>query len=124
MPRFLATMACLVLAPLTWAADSKNRGPLAGLPGEPGKHVEKIKQLKDNSWLELGTPAADPKWGRAYCRRQQGRRRDLGISVQEGEGVTCVFASLAPLTTEEIRRWPQAGIQKSGHSRVCHHQPE
>src|ERR1044071_2010563 len=44
------------------------KGPLAGLPGQPGPHVGKIKALKDNSWLELGAPAADPSWGRARGR--------------------------------------------------------
>jgi len=44
------------------------KGPLAGLPGQPGPHLDKIKALQDNSWLELGTPAADPKWGRARGR--------------------------------------------------------
>jgi hypothetical protein len=43
-------------------------GPLRGLPSAPGAHIERIKALKDNSWLELGAPAADPKWGRARGR--------------------------------------------------------
>ena len=44
------------------------KGPLKGLPSAPGPHVEKIKSLGDNAWLELGPPAADPKWGRAPGR--------------------------------------------------------
>ncbi len=43
-------------------------GPLAALPSKPGPHIERIKALKDNSWLELGPPAPDPKWGRARGR--------------------------------------------------------
>ncbi len=44
------------------------QGPLAALPSKQGPHVEKIKSMKDDSWLELGPPAADPKWGRARGR--------------------------------------------------------
>src|SRR5215216_1094253 len=67
----LAAMVCVLgaVAP-AWGqgVDKSSRGPLAGLPSEPGSHVEKIKALPDNSWLELGKPAADPKWGRARGR--------------------------------------------------------
>jgi hypothetical protein len=42
--------------------------PLAALPGQPGAHVAKIRELVDNSWLELDSPAADPRWGRARGR--------------------------------------------------------
>jgi hypothetical protein len=42
--------------------------PLKDLPSKPGPHVEKIKSLADNTWLELGQPAADPDWGRARGR--------------------------------------------------------
>jgi hypothetical protein len=46
-------------------------GPLAGLPSKPGPHIAKIEALADNQWLNLGTPAPDPKWGegrgRAWC---------------------------------------------------------
>ena len=45
-------------------AQDKTR-PLAELPSRPGPHVEKIKALGDNEWLALGSPAADPKWGKA-----------------------------------------------------------
>ncbi len=43
-------------------------GPLAGLPSAPGPHIEKIKALGDNEWLDLGQPAPDPKWGLAEGR--------------------------------------------------------
>src|SRR5215218_1299837 len=49
-------------------AEEKPKGPLAELPSKPGAHVEKIRALGDNEWLNLGTPAADPKWGRARGR--------------------------------------------------------
>ena len=44
---------------------SERRGPLAALPSKPGAHLGKIKALGDNQWLNLGAPAADPKWGKA-----------------------------------------------------------
>ena len=40
-------------------------GPLAELSSKPGPHIEKIKAMGDNQWLNLGVPAADPKWGKA-----------------------------------------------------------
>jgi hypothetical protein len=46
----------------------ERKGPLAALPSAPGPTVEKIKALGDNQWLNLGSPAADPKWGRARGR--------------------------------------------------------
>jgi len=47
------------------AAGFKPGGPLAGLPSKAeGPHVEKIKALGDDQWLDLGSPAADPVWGR------------------------------------------------------------
>src|SRR5437016_1507631 len=46
----------------------KPKGPLAALPSQPGPHIEKIKALGDNEWLHLGSPAADPKWGKARGR--------------------------------------------------------
>ena len=49
--------------PPLFAQDQK--GPLAALPSKPGPHVEKIRALGDNEWLNLGSPAADPKWGKA-----------------------------------------------------------
>jgi hypothetical protein len=39
--------------------DVMAKGPLAELPGRAGPHLEKIKTLPDNSWLELGVPAAN-----------------------------------------------------------------
>jgi hypothetical protein len=44
------------------------RGPFADLPSQPGAHVEKIRAMGDNEWLSLGSPAADPKWGKARGR--------------------------------------------------------
>jgi len=46
----------------------ERKGPLAGLPSAPGPHLEKIKALGDNEWLNLGSPAPDPTWGKARGR--------------------------------------------------------
>lgn len=37
-------------------------------PSAPGKHLDKIKALRDGQWLDLGAPAPDPKWGKARGR--------------------------------------------------------
>ncbi len=49
-------------------SKAARKGPLAKLPSKPGPHVARIKAMKDNSWLELGAPKADPKWGPARGR--------------------------------------------------------
>lgn len=61
------------LAPVAGAAETdhailRTPGPLTGLPNKPGPHIEKVKSLAGNSWLEMGSPAPDPKWGRARGR--------------------------------------------------------
>lgn len=48
-------------------------GPLADLPSAPGEHIAKIAALGDNEWLSLGTPKADPKYGRGRARTWGGR---------------------------------------------------
>lgn len=50
------------------ATGTPGQGPLASLPSQPGPHLDRIKALGDNAWLELGPAAADPKWGRARGR--------------------------------------------------------
>jgi hypothetical protein len=62
LPRALL-VGWLCLPALIAARGADN--PLQGLPSKPGPHIDKIKKLGDNEWLELGQPAADPKWGRA-----------------------------------------------------------
>jgi hypothetical protein len=91
---FLMAISLFCLAGTTAAqtpADPPARkGPLAGLPSKPGPNVDKIKNLADNSWLELGMPAADPKWGRA-CGRAWTARMPLAPELHGaylfGEGV-------------------------------------
>ena len=53
--------AALTVAMTAFAQEKKT--PLADLPSKPGPHIEKIKALGDNEWLNLGAPAADPKGG-------------------------------------------------------------
>ena len=66
---------CAALGGNSKAADAKpekdkelRQGQLAGMPSKLGPHIEKIKALADNQWLNLGPPAADPKWGKARGR--------------------------------------------------------
>jgi hypothetical protein len=60
---YAAVLATLTLSLSGYAQN--NKGPLADRPSKPGSHIEKIKALGDNQWLELGVPAADPQWGKA-----------------------------------------------------------
>ena len=68
---FLAAVV-LAGAALAYGGDEpafKPKGPLEGLPSKAeGAHIEKLKALGDNSWLDLGSPAPDPKWGKARGR--------------------------------------------------------
>ena len=39
-------------------AEEENN-PLSALPSKPGPHIDKIKALGDNSWINLGQAAPD-----------------------------------------------------------------
>jgi hypothetical protein len=71
-------------------ASADARPPLRDLPSKPGPHVEKIRALGDNSWLELGTPKPDSKWGKArgrsWCAAMP-YAAELGGAFLFGEGV-------------------------------------
>src|SRR5690349_8807929 len=43
-------------------------GALANVPSEPGPHVAEIEALAEDTWLALGSPAADPEFGVAMGR--------------------------------------------------------
>jgi hypothetical protein len=61
----------LALAIMVWTASAicaQPTGPLTALPSKPGPLVEKVRALADGAWLNLGSPAADPKWGKARGR--------------------------------------------------------
>jgi len=72
-------------------AGAERKGPLAALPSAPGAHIEKIKALGDNQWLNLGAPAADPKWGRSRGCTWGGKSMvlapELRGAFRTGEGV-------------------------------------
>jgi hypothetical protein len=85
----LVTMAAAArgAAPSTQPA---RQGPLAALPSPPGPTIDKIKALGDNEWLNLGPPAADPKWGKGRGRSWGSRMPyapDLGGAFLNGLGV-------------------------------------
>lgn len=77
--------ALLLLLPVAAAA-----APLAGLPSRPGEHVERIKSLGDDAWLDLGAPAPDPAYGAARGRSWGAAMPyapDLRAAFLFGEGV-------------------------------------
>jgi len=68
----------------------ERKGPLAGLPSAPGPHIEKIKAMGDNTWLELGSPTPDPKWGDGIGRSYSYRMayvEDMRGAFLYGDGV-------------------------------------
>src|SRR5262249_38632190 len=86
------------LAPLAFATPNgraaEPASPLADLPSNPRPHIEKIKALKDNEWLNVGSPAADPKWGKGRGRSWSSRMAyapDLKAAFLFGEGVHCWY---------------------------------
>jgi hypothetical protein len=85
-----ALLGAALAGPGLEAEGAERKGPLAGLPGKPGKQLAKVKALGDDSWLALGAPAADPKWGKARGRSWAARMAfaaDLGGAFLFGEGV-------------------------------------
>jgi len=86
----LASAVQLVAAEPPPAEKVERKGPLAGLPSAPGPTVEKLKALGDNAWLNLGAPAADPKWGKGRGRSwgcKMPYAPDLGGAFLSGQGV-------------------------------------
>lgn len=71
-------------------AEKNGAGPLADRPSAPGPHLEKIKVLGDNAWLNLGKPKPDPKYDAAQGRswsRKMAFAPDLRGAFLYGEGV-------------------------------------
>jgi hypothetical protein len=86
----LSSLASLAVAAGPGQAVEDGKSPLAGLPSAAGKHIQKIKALADNTWLSLGPPAADPKWGKGRGRSWSARMAyapDLRAAFLFGEGV-------------------------------------
>jgi hypothetical protein len=81
--------------PIVAAAGSSQekaaeKNPLSALPSAPGAHIEKLKALGDNQWLNLGSPAPDPKWGKGYGRSwcpHMPYAPELKAAFLAGEGV-------------------------------------
>ncbi|MHC4915866.1 MAG: hypothetical protein ACYTGB_10280 [Planctomycetota bacterium] len=72
------------------AGEAPRKGALAGLPSQPGPHVAKIRAMGDRSWLDLGAPKPDPKWGMAPGRSYTNKLTyapDLVGGFLFGEGV-------------------------------------
>ena len=59
-------------------------------PSPPGKQIDLIRALPDGTWLELGPPAPDPKWGRGRGRAWAANlpvATSLGLAFFYGEGI-------------------------------------
>src|SRR5262249_52203630 len=72
--------------------QAANPVPLAGLPSAPGPHIGKIEALPNTTWIDLGSPAADPKWGKGRGRSWSPHMPyapDLKAAFLFGEGVHC-----------------------------------
>src|SRR6516165_949693 len=93
LTRLIVVVAAIVGLAVSMAlsvAAEEAKGPLADLPSKPGPHIEKIKALPENGWLNLGSPAADPKWGKGRGRSWSSRMAyapDLRAAFLFGEGV-------------------------------------
>lgn len=88
---WLCSLLLVPAAPTLPAEDHVARqGALKDLPSPPGPHIERIKSLGDNAWLELGSPAPDPKWGKARGRSWSSRMPhapELAGAFLHGQGV-------------------------------------
>lgn len=72
------------------AKPAARNNPLASLPSASGEHIARIQALAAGQWLELDTPAEDPKWGAARGRAWGPRMAyaaDLGGAFYCGTGV-------------------------------------
>jgi hypothetical protein len=65
---FFLCLAAASSADSRTVLGEQSKSPLAELPSAAGAHLERIREMPDNSWLELGPAEADPKWGRARGR--------------------------------------------------------
>jgi hypothetical protein len=77
-------------------AGQRRQGALARLPSAAGPHIERIKALGPNAWLNLGPPAPDPKWGKGLGRSWGGKMpyaKDLGGAFLNGTGVHAFMAA-------------------------------
>ncbi|MHC4915334.1 MAG: hypothetical protein ACYTGB_07560 [Planctomycetota bacterium] len=86
----MSRLALLGLFLLGLAAAAHAAEPLEDLPSKPqGAHLAKIKALGENAWVDLGSPAPDPKWGKARGRSWSCRAPfapDLRGAFYFGEG--------------------------------------
>lgn len=78
---------------LVFGDEPKNKNPLVGLPSKEGPHIQKIMEMKDNSWLNLGQATACDRFpnkkfanGRAWASKMT-FASSLGGSFFCGTGV-------------------------------------
>ena len=86
----ITSIALAAPPPTSQSPKVERKGPVATMPSAPGPHIEKIKAMAGDSWLELGQAAPDPKWGhgrgRAWCA-QMDYAPELRGAFHTGEGV-------------------------------------
>ncbi len=86
----LLSVLLAAFAAVAAAGETAARGPLAGLPSQPGPHIEKVKALGDGKWVNLGKPKPDPKWGPGWGRAYTPKMAyapDLEGAFLNGQGV-------------------------------------
>lgn len=66
--RYLGLSLILLLVAARLPAEEGAKKPWSGMPSSPGEHIAKIKAMPADSWLELGAPAPDERYGRARGR--------------------------------------------------------
>lgn len=90
-PRAIALAVLFGLnASLAAGGEPAVRGPLAARADAAGPHVAKLKALGDGEWINLGSPAPDPKWGKARGRSYTPKMAfalDLRGAFLYGQGV-------------------------------------
>ena len=115
--RSLAFGVVIKVVLLLYAVLAHAAGPLANLPSRPGPHVQKLRALDEDSWLELGVPEADPDRGtargRAYSPKMAAAAELLPVIDEER-------ARRAALPPKPVVRKP--AVRKKKEAPVTGHQ--
>lgn len=85
-PLIIGFASILLFADVVAAAE---RRPAVQLPSPEGRTVSAIRSMAPGSWLDLGAPRPDPKWGKARGRAWTSKMafsRALGGAFLFGEG--------------------------------------
>src|SRR5438128_495711 len=83
-------MKFFVLLILLFISSAQAQSPSSLLPSKESAHIQNLKDLPDNTWLNLGPPLPDPKYGKARGHAWGARMPyapDLRGAFLFGEGV-------------------------------------